>query len=956
MSRLGTSIKKTLILPILGLIFAVFFSFTSFFTQSTSAVDPPYNVPETMETTPEDNTTDTTNIYAENTNDSTDNIATATDATTENTAEELGEDTCANQAGAIAWFICPASGFFAHAVDAIYGIISDLLTVRPIVNDSDSPIHIVWEYIRDITNIVFIIFMVVVIYLQITGLGGSKYNYTIKRALPRLALSAIIVNLSFYIAAFAVDLSNILGHSLIDFFESIRNMTAANATVPYMSWTELMTTLTVGGLAVFGVAELTGGANQIFTIIIVAVLCALIAVIIGLVVIAMRQALIYLLIMISPLAFVAYLLPNTEQYFKTWKKTFSQMLIFFPMFSILFGASELAGWVVMGFGGIYIILGMAIQVVPLILSISLLKMSGTVLGRLGDSMSKLASPADKAIRGWGAINRDVRRAEKLARDMANHGDRLNPFSLSSWNAWRGYRNIKNAHRTEQATENAKNLGIENINAHKVGRRIIGRNHLGNPIYSSAPVRPNAWMQREMENRDITNRIKGQSLETDNFFNTMGTHLKNDHIQDRQLAERAKNQIHNYETIRTAQNAAVNNARSDERFYMDLVRQAAETDELGRHKDEDAYNRLIKAGAGADAYSTDKNISSNAINAVIANAYTAYEKERQENIKHSSVQFSRLKTYDLKQLHHNAWATKDIDNIIASMQALSSRGDYDEIFKVAAKHLDSRDYAILGSDFTNNLASAFMAMKDDVPTLGRLGKMINMETAHYTFEEDPSKRRCAYFTMKEYFTGIDAEGNATKRNITNLVPGTSFDKVDRTAFDVITMGRKLYYDPTNSTDPAEITNLKSKAQELNTNILSNIISSTLKYDSKSEAMYNSVGYVTGLKFDYDHASWETKIPRDDTGSIQNKTAYEYTLEFLKNHSNPAKLCGMKSTAYKGCLTRLAIEKGDGINLDWKAAETEFRRIFEENGVLATIRASNRNVIAGMDPSIRKVLEL
>ncbi|MCZ6324111.1 hypothetical protein O5165_25825, partial [Escherichia coli] len=39
-------------------------------------------------------------------------------------------------------------------------------------------------------------------------------NYSIKKMLPRLIVAAILVNLSYYICAIAVDISNILGHSL----------------------------------------------------------------------------------------------------------------------------------------------------------------------------------------------------------------------------------------------------------------------------------------------------------------------------------------------------------------------------------------------------------------------------------------------------------------------------------------------------------------------------------------------------------------------------------------------------------------------------------------------------------------------------------------------------------------------------------------------------------------------
>lgn len=46
---------------------------------------------------------------------------------------------------------------------------------------------------------------------------------------------------------------------------------------------------------------------------------------------------------VSPLAFVALVLPKTEKWFDRWKDTFVAMLIMFPLFSLVFGGAVLAG-------------------------------------------------------------------------------------------------------------------------------------------------------------------------------------------------------------------------------------------------------------------------------------------------------------------------------------------------------------------------------------------------------------------------------------------------------------------------------------------------------------------------------------------------------------------------------------------------------------------------------------
>ena len=92
-----------------------------------------------------------------------------------------------------------------------------------------SPIHVVWTYLRNITNIIFVIFFLIVIYSQITGIGIS--NYGIKRTLPRIIIAAILVNLSYLICILAVDVSNILGVGFRGIFESIQADAIANSTI-----------------------------------------------------------------------------------------------------------------------------------------------------------------------------------------------------------------------------------------------------------------------------------------------------------------------------------------------------------------------------------------------------------------------------------------------------------------------------------------------------------------------------------------------------------------------------------------------------------------------------------------------------------------------------------------------------------------------------------------------------
>lgn len=328
--------------------------------------------------------------------------------------------TCEDQVGSLAWIVCPTTGVIATFIDAIYNVVDGLSIVPPLSMEANSPIYLVWQYARSITNIVFVIFLLIVIYSQLTGFGLN--NYGVKRILPRLIIAVVLVNLSFIICSLAVDLSNIIGSNLREFFTGIQEHVIANSEVNEVANLpvgEIITSI-ISGVGVASIAiGATGGVAALFWMLVPVLVGAVIAIVSGLLTIAARQALVALLVMISPLAFVAYLLPNTEKWFTKWKTLLFQMLIFYPMFSFLFGASQLAGWALInsakdGFG---VILGIAVQIFPLVFSWSLMKMSGTILGTINAGLRRLAAPAERGLAGWSLSHKELNRQRYLANSM-----------------------------------------------------------------------------------------------------------------------------------------------------------------------------------------------------------------------------------------------------------------------------------------------------------------------------------------------------------------------------------------------------------------------------------------------------------------------------------------------------------------------------------------------------------
>lgn len=251
-----------------------------------------------------------------------------------NKPEESDEEKNSCGVDGVGWLVCPLMSFAGSLGDASYSAISQFLSIDPGIfkNDSTSGgLKQAWDFFRDIANATFALIFLWVIFSQISNVGIS--NYGIKRILPRLIIGALLVNLSFYLCQLAVDLSNILGSSLKGVLEG-----AASGIDTQSAATGSFNNLFVIGLALTGIGLFIFLAVSIPTI-----LSLLLVLLVVLVILIVRQSAIILLIAISPLAFAAWLLPNTENMFKKWMSVFRGLLIVFPVISLLYGAGKLAG-------------------------------------------------------------------------------------------------------------------------------------------------------------------------------------------------------------------------------------------------------------------------------------------------------------------------------------------------------------------------------------------------------------------------------------------------------------------------------------------------------------------------------------------------------------------------------------------------------------------------------------
>lgn len=329
-------------------------------------------------------------------------------------AEKAENDPCYTDSGVLSWFVCPIIKVASDALSSAYDkwIEPLLATSSGIVSalqvDGNNGVYSAWSLFRNIANILFIIMFLIVIFSQLTGIGID--NYGIKRILPRLIVTAILVNFSFLICQLAVDLSNILGVGLKNLMVQFANDNVSIAVSSQAKPTFGNGTLTsVGGVIEMLVLGFAAGAAAYQLVgfafiapVVLALVGALVAVFFGFVLLGARQAAILILVVTSPVAFILYMLPNTNKLFQKWSKLFVDLLLVFPAVGLLIGGCYFASRVILLIDSdsfIFQLVGLILLCVPYFFIIPLVRGSLNAIGNIGTQIQNLGRNLNRNVGG-----------------------------------------------------------------------------------------------------------------------------------------------------------------------------------------------------------------------------------------------------------------------------------------------------------------------------------------------------------------------------------------------------------------------------------------------------------------------------------------------------------------------------------------------------------------------------
>ncbi len=375
----------------------------------------------------------------------------------EKSESEKLEEACYRQAKSLGWIICPMVFGLEEVSKGIYQQVEPMIRVNDTVisqiqqgNSGGGEMFKAWNTFRGIANIIFVILFLFIIFSQLTGFGID--NYGIKKMLPKVIVTAILVNISFLICAVAVDISNILGKALQDLFIAIApSSSVLSATSPVDGTIEIIVNV-VAVIAIAGTSGIVIGTIlmngwAIIIPILLFLLVMVISIIFALIVLGLRQAFVVILVIVSPIAFACTLLPNTEAVFRKWKDFFKQILMVYPIVGGLIGAGYFVARMIYTSNAdlIMSITAGILCVAPYFLVPSLTRKSLAMAGNIGERLRGLGQNAGRrvqnlnnteAVRGIRGRSRDnalTRRGiDKLSMKAANWANGEGKGTKRAW--------------------------------------------------------------------------------------------------------------------------------------------------------------------------------------------------------------------------------------------------------------------------------------------------------------------------------------------------------------------------------------------------------------------------------------------------------------------------------------------------------------------------------------------
>lgn len=256
--------------------------------------------------------------------------------TTGGPGSTLSEPTC-ESGGDTAWLFCAVVRFASGALEWIDEKLYEMLAIDPSFYNNDG----MRKASGVLRNLAYLILVPMVLVMVISTALGFEFvsAYTVKKALPRLVIATMFIALSYDICVFLIDFVQTIGAGihglLITPFRGVftPDLTPDSTLVDILPKPEgvsgALGSVLIGWAAYSGIGAVVGGG-------LLATLAGFIGIaaltLLGVyVLLLLRHTLIIALLLLAPLAILAWIFPGRDKLWGLWSKTFMLMLWFYPL-------------------------------------------------------------------------------------------------------------------------------------------------------------------------------------------------------------------------------------------------------------------------------------------------------------------------------------------------------------------------------------------------------------------------------------------------------------------------------------------------------------------------------------------------------------------------------------------------------------------------------------------------
>ncbi|MEI6581537.1 MAG: hypothetical protein WCN86_01535 [bacterium] len=294
------------------------------------------------------------------------------------------------------------------------GLLINFLTIEPL--KSQEGVNVFQQIVGNVVvvaNFFYVIVFLVLIFSSSLPLGLD--NYTIKKTLPKFIAAVIMTQFAYVICGVIVDFFNLLGTIIPNMIFALRTISPTLGLPTGNGGAGLQAGL-AGAIIVGGAGAALLISQVGWILIFILALLALVAILVAFVFIVLRMIVLYVLILISPIAFASWVLPGTEKFFSTWWKNFIRLNAMFPLITGMLAVSILLSRVLVAnpssgtSGGALTLVAMVIPIVALLAIPKTLKWVTAGMSALaGGMMGAVAGKVHNA--GAGAAKKGTQMAK-----------------------------------------------------------------------------------------------------------------------------------------------------------------------------------------------------------------------------------------------------------------------------------------------------------------------------------------------------------------------------------------------------------------------------------------------------------------------------------------------------------------------------------------------------------------